>query len=188
MPYWLLTSTTYGTWLPGDPRGSVTSVRDVRVGEAPTSSRREHSVFGEAFEPENRGLRVSARERLAGGPIWLTQSQAMVVVRQFVETAAYREWKLVAAAVMGNHFHVVVGVQEEIDPRQLLTYLKSYATRGLNEQFGSPPSKRWWTRNGSRRKILNQAALDAAVNYVVNKQPNPLAIWPESPPSDLTNA
>jgi hypothetical protein len=26
--YWLLTSTFYGNWLPGGPRGSVTSVHD----------------------------------------------------------------------------------------------------------------------------------------------------------------
>jgi hypothetical protein len=26
--YWLLTSTTYDTWLPGDERGSVTRVKD----------------------------------------------------------------------------------------------------------------------------------------------------------------
>ena len=187
MPYWLLTSTTYGTWLPGDPRGSVTSVRDVRVGEAPSSSRREHSAFGEAFEPDNRGLRESAFARLAGEPVWLTKAHASVVIQQFVETAAYRQWKLIAAAVMGNHFHAVLGVREEIDPRQLLTYLKSYATRGLNEQFGPPKSKKWWTRNGSRRRILDQAALDAAVTYVLHKQPNPLATWPKSPTQDLTN-
>lgn len=28
MTTWLFTSTTYGTWLPGDPRGSVTRVLD----------------------------------------------------------------------------------------------------------------------------------------------------------------
>ncbi len=33
MTTWLLTSTTYGTWLPGDPRGSVTSVLDFRPEE-----------------------------------------------------------------------------------------------------------------------------------------------------------
>ncbi|HYH63802.1 MAG TPA: hypothetical protein VD866_03795 [Urbifossiella sp.] len=39
---WLLTSTTYGTWLPGDRRGSVTSVRDTRPDDAPTVVRIEH--------------------------------------------------------------------------------------------------------------------------------------------------
>jgi hypothetical protein len=30
--YWLLTRTTYGTWLPGDVRGFVSRVRDLRRG------------------------------------------------------------------------------------------------------------------------------------------------------------
>lgn len=179
MPYWLLTCSTYGTWLPGDPRGSVTSVRDVRPGEAPSPSRREHSVYGEPFEPPNRHLHGSAGLLLSAPPVLLTTEQAKIVVRQFADTAEYRGWKLLAAAVMANHFHVVLGVHAETEPRKLLTDLKAYASRGLNETTTRTNNK-WWTRNGSRRRILDQAALDAAINYVLRKQPNPLAIWPET--------
>jgi hypothetical protein len=31
--YWFLTSTTYGNWLPGDPRGFVSGVIDEREGK-----------------------------------------------------------------------------------------------------------------------------------------------------------
>ena len=34
MTFWLLSSTFYGQWLPGDPRGSVTNVRDRRDDDA----------------------------------------------------------------------------------------------------------------------------------------------------------
>ncbi len=33
MTTWRLTNTTYGTWLPGDPRGFVTSVLGFRIDE-----------------------------------------------------------------------------------------------------------------------------------------------------------
>ena len=42
-----LTNTTYETWLPGDPRGSVTSVRDVRPGDERNAFRFEHDLPGE---------------------------------------------------------------------------------------------------------------------------------------------
>ena len=35
MRNWLLSNTCYGTWLPGDRRGSVTSVRDLRPDDEP---------------------------------------------------------------------------------------------------------------------------------------------------------
>ncbi|MEM1304897.1 MAG: hypothetical protein AAGG46_08365, partial [Planctomycetota bacterium] len=64
MRYWLLTNTTYGTWLPGDRRGSVTSVRDRRAGEPRVVSRCEHDLPGEPWEPPIDGLQRSATARL----------------------------------------------------------------------------------------------------------------------------
>jgi REP element-mobilizing transposase RayT len=178
MPYWLLTSTTYGTWLPGDARGSVTSVRDVRPGDTPSPSRREHSRFGEAFEPENVGLRRSAEQRLQGEPVRLNASQAVAVVEQFRETAEHRGWRLVAAAVMTNHFQLVVGTRDAVDGRKMLTDFKAYATRRLNREHASNSGRRWWTSGRSARRLIDEAALTSAVNYVLHKQPNPLAAWP----------
>ena len=69
MRVWLLTSTTYGTWLPGDPRGSVTSVRDQRPGDAPSVVRIEHDIPGELWEEPIPGLHRSAQERMKGAPV-----------------------------------------------------------------------------------------------------------------------
>ncbi len=178
MPYWLLTSTTYGTWLPGDQRGSVTSVRDVRPGEAPTRTRHEHSVYGDAFEPSNQGLRASAKDLLKSAPVWLSVDQAETAVQQFRTTCRCRGWKLVAVAVMANHFHIVIGTGDATGGRKLLNDLKAYASRALNERSGKPKPARWWTRNGSHRRLLDQQALSAATNYVLHRQAKPLAKWP----------
>ena len=58
--YWFLTWTTYGTWLPGDERGSVTSVRG---GPCP---RNEHDQYGTPYEPPMPALREAAEEALKG--------------------------------------------------------------------------------------------------------------------------
>lgn len=184
MRYWLLTNTTYGTWLPGDQRGSVTSVRDRRVGEAVDDQRRRHNRPGEAWEAPIAGLANSARSRMKGSPIWLTAPQAEVLLRQLQETATYRGWLLKSIAIMANHFHLVVGVVDDSDPRKILADFKAYGTRALNRDFGRPRSGRWWTTSGSKRQLPDGRAIAAAVNYVFHKQPNPLVTWT---PGDVTD-
>src|SRR5690349_10365499 len=116
MRAWLLTNTTYGTWLPGDPRGSVTSVRDLRPEEDLSLVRVEHDVPGEPWEDELPGLYRSAREQMKGSPIYLDLEKAEALLAQFQETAAYRGWTLRAVAIMANHFHIIVQVPEDPDP------------------------------------------------------------------------
>jgi len=43
MRSWLLSNTFYGTWLPGDERGSVTSVRDARPDDPESAFRSDRS-------------------------------------------------------------------------------------------------------------------------------------------------
>ena len=177
MRSWLLTNTTYGQWLPGDSRGSVTSVRDRRPGEAPSAARVEHDLPGEPYEDELPGLADSAAELLKGPPVVLDREKAEHVLTQFRETAAYRGWMLRAAAVMFNHYHLVVQVEGDPPPRKLLADFKAYASRALNKRYGKPPSGTWWTARGSKRKLKDDRAAADAVVYVAEKQPNPLAVW-----------
>lgn len=107
----------------------------------------------------------------------LDLSQAEAVLAQFQETAEYRQWVLRAVAIMANHFHVVVEVPGDPDPQKVLVDFKAYASRALNEKFGSPASEKWWTRNGSKRKLRNEQYLENAVNYVLYKQEYPLVVW-----------
>ncbi len=181
MRYWLLTNTTYGTWLPGSRRGSVTAVRDRRPGEAVSPHRARHNQPGETWEPPIVGLERSARSKLKGPPVFLTGAQATVLLRQFQETAAHRGWKLLAVAIMANHFHIVVAVADDPDPRKMLVDFKAYGTRALKREFELPRSGKWWTTGGSKRKLPDARAVESAVHYVLFKQPNPLAVWsPES--------
>ena len=168
--YWFLTWTTYGQWLPGDPRGCVTRVRD---GDSP---RIEHDEFGTPYDANIPGLYESAQRALKCPPIRLVSAQAPVLLAQFQETAEYRGWLLVAVGILANHIHLVTGVKGDPDPEKLLQSYKSYASRALNKRWGKPASDTWWTESGSKRKLPDETSIHAAIEYI-RHQEYPLLIW-----------
>jgi REP element-mobilizing transposase RayT len=107
-----------------------------------------------------------AKDNMIGRPVWLTAEQAVILADQFAETASYRRWQLLAVAVMANHVHVVVGVTGDPDPAKLLHDFKSYGSRALKANGQEPSGGRWWTDSGSRRKLTDETAVRAAVEYV----------------------
>jgi REP element-mobilizing transposase RayT len=180
---WLLTWTTYGTWLPGDDRGFVSDFfprpdQRVRWNQPDT-----------AYARDDGGLHNYAARQLRSDPVWLTRQLADPLIDQFKDTAAFRGWRLLAAAVMANHVHLVVQVLDDPDPEILLRDFKSYASRRLNGTWGKPASGTWWTQGGSKRKLEDDANVRAAVEYV-RGQPFALAVWvceaserPDAPPT-----
>jgi REP element-mobilizing transposase RayT len=168
--HWFLTWTTYGTWLPGDPRGNVTTVKD---GPGP---RHRHNLPGTAFDGDIPGLRGWAEKHLRGEPVFLNQEQAEQVMKQSHETTSYRGWQLVAAAIMRNHIHVEVGVPGDPDPEVMLRDYKAYASRKLNQQWPRPASGTWWTESGSKRKLKDETAILATAKYI-RDQEFPLVVW-----------
>jgi REP element-mobilizing transposase RayT len=125
------------------------------------------------------GLFRSAQSKLKGEPVWLCGDYAALLPAQFMETATFRGWSLLAAAIMANHVHLVVGVPGDPDPADLLRDFKAYGARALNRRFGKPASGTWWTQSGSRRKLPDHQAVCAAINYV-QSQANPLEVWIEA--------
>jgi REP element-mobilizing transposase RayT len=166
---YLLTWTTYGSWLPGDARGSVTSVRDQ------SGPRERHNEFGTPYDPAMPGLKRAAEEALRGPPVSLDAAQAQCLLTQVQETARVRGWRLLAVAIMRTHVHLVVNAGET-DPEVLLRDFKSYGSRSLNATWRKPKSDTWWTESGSRRRLTDENAVRAAVGYV-ERQKFPLVVW-----------
>jgi REP element-mobilizing transposase RayT len=174
--HWLLTSTTYGTWLPGDERGFVSTV------ENESGPRVRHNQPGTPYDADVPELREAARKLLKGEAIYLAREQAEAVAAQFLETAHFRNWEIHALAVMKNHFHAVISAPEDVHSTVLLRDLKSYAARSLNRRWGKPKSETWWTESGSRRPLPGEQALEDATDYVLHRQPHPLVVWPAQGP------
>jgi REP element-mobilizing transposase RayT len=78
---------------------------------------------------------------------------------------------------MANHFHIVVQVEDDPEPRKILADFKAYASRRLNRLCGQPSSETWWTTNGSKRKLPDEQALANAIHYVLYEQPYALVVW-----------
>ncbi len=175
---WLITSTTYGTWLPGDRQGFVGRVIEARPEDPLTEHRIEHDRPGTEYDRDIPALRKSALSLMKGEPILLTPEQARVVLDQFLETAGHRGWTLHAAAVMANHFHAIVSAPAALLTESILRDLKSYASRALNRTWPKPASETWWTKSGSRRKLPDDRAVEAAIRYVQNQHAC-LALFPE---------
>jgi REP element-mobilizing transposase RayT len=160
---WLLTWTAYGTWLPGDSRGSVTRVRDCRADGTPRS---EHDQFETPYLAEAPGLAFASRAAMKGSSTRLTREQALVVAEDFEATAKYRNWAMPAGSVMANHVHLVVIALETTRSEKLLQILKSYASRALNRRWELPTGSEWWTASGSRRPLRDDDAIESASRYV----------------------
>jgi REP element-mobilizing transposase RayT len=168
--YWLLTWTTYGTWLPGDRRGFVSPTRQ------DDGTHVVHNIPGSPIDSDMPALEQSMRQSMKGTPIRLTQKQAIVVQDQFRETGAFRGWNLLAVAVMANHVHLVVGGGGDPEPERILHSFKSYASRALNKRWQRPANGTWWTSSGSKRKLPDERAVKDAVRHVLD-QDYSLAVW-----------
>jgi REP element-mobilizing transposase RayT len=166
--FWLLTWTTYGTWLPGDPRGFVSEVRDEN-GEKVL-----HNTPGTLCDADLPPLQAYAAAIMTEDAVLLDLARAEALAEQLRETAGHRGWRLLALAVMVNHVHLVVGVPGDPDPEKILGDFKAWCTRRLNGGWG--PREHWWTQGGSRRPKKTAAALRAAIKYV-RDQPPALVVW-----------
>ena len=181
--HWLLTWTTYGTWLPGDERGFVSPVPvsenetgGLRPPLAVETKRVLHNAPRSAVDRDVPELLKASRNLLKGPPVFLRKPQADALLEQFHETADRRRWQLLAVAIMRAHLHVVVGVPCDPNPDDLLRDLKSYGSRRLNRDFGRPRSETWWTESGSKRIKRGDDAIVGAVRYVAD-QDKPLVVW-----------
>jgi REP element-mobilizing transposase RayT len=113
---------------------------------------------------------------MLGTPIRLTGEQARVVFDQFRKTADFRNWQVLAVAIMANHVHLVVGVNGDPSPEKVLHSFKSYGSRALNERWTKPSNGTWWVESGSKRKLSTLESICGAVAYV-RDQEYPLLVW-----------
>lgn len=167
---WFLTWTTYATWLPGDERGFVSPKFEKSSPEKRTNQP------GTPYDQGHPELNRLAQSKVVGQPVYLTKPQSLIVQTQLNETACYRNWNIIAGAIMANHVHLLVGVKGDPDPATLLRDFKSYASRALNQQFPKPQSGKWWTEQGSKRIVKNVEGFENVRRYIM-KQEKPLCIW-----------
>ena len=164
MGHWLLTWTTYGTWLPGDERGYVSKTLTGK-GVIRTPNRP-----GEPYAYNHGLTEHAAREKLKRPPVYLTTRQAMIAVAAMEEAGTRNRIKILAGSFMKDHCHVIVDVD---NPSRGLNVLKGASGHALSHSE-STKGLPWWTSSGKKDHILTERHLAAAIAYV-RKQKNILA-------------
>ena len=154
---YFITFRAYGTWLHGDERGSVD---------------RLHNTFGSPRLLPNPLRRNYERRILKRPPTHLSKNRRAAIERGIRETCNLRNWSLWAFNIRTNHVHIVVSANCKSE--RVLAALKANATRTLREarlwQSGHSP----WARKGSRKHLWTERQLNAAIDYVLYDQGEPL--------------
>ncbi len=150
---YLLTFTTYGTHLHGQPSGSVNKFR---------------KSWDHDFVPACPSL-VEISKRAMREPVYTMHGIARKIVREAIlTTCRRRHWPILALHVRVTHVHGVIRFQEE--PRRVVNALKASASQRLNKcGVDGHPAKRW-TRGRSARRLWTIEQVRAGIDYVLNQQ------------------
>src|SRR5262245_53450627 len=112
---WLITFSTYGSHLPGDPQGSFA-----------------HTVHGRSrFISPNHPLEESARERMHFPAYSLDEVGRVCVRAAILGVCEYRQWDMAALHVRSTHVHAVAS---GADAMRMIRDWKAYSTRALRIQ------------------------------------------------------
>jgi hypothetical protein len=150
---YLITFHTYGTWLPGDPGGSVDA---------------HHNAPGTPYLDASQPRADASAQHMKQAPVLLSDAERAVVARTAQEVCHHRRWLLRAVHARTNHVHAVIWAQHA--PERVMNDLKAWATRRLVEAGLRPQGSRIWVRHGSTRYLWSQEAADAACAYVLDGQ------------------
>lgn len=151
-----LTWTTYGTWLPGDRRGSTDHNRD---------SNQPRRIV------PNEPLRSHAQQIQRSDTVTLDPESRGVVNHAIHDLATEKRWAVHALNVRSNHVHLVVTAPG--DPNRIMTASKASATRRLRERGMAAPEQTLWTRHRSTRWINDRQSLELAIRYTNDFQDDP---------------
>jgi REP element-mobilizing transposase RayT len=138
---YMVTWTTYGTYLQGDKRGYV---RDGRILSADTG-----------LEEANKKLQKS-------GLVRLTAEQKKAVEDAVLKEAERIGQQILAMAVCSNHIHLVVGKGNESIESAVSRY-KNVSTCALKK---TGLTKRIWTRGFDKRFCFSGEQIEQKIKYV----------------------
>jgi REP element-mobilizing transposase RayT len=153
--------TCYATWLPGDERGYVSNTLLPEGGFLPKENRP-----GTPYAEGDAYTRKQARNLQKDSTVYLPADLAEVAARAIVDAARKRGWRIIRAAFMANHVHVVI-MDCPPDGEAVRRILKGVSQAALSERFGR--NRRWWTSGGSDRYKNDDEAITNAVNYVADQ-------------------
>jgi REP element-mobilizing transposase RayT len=159
--------TTYGTWLPNDPRGSYSKeiyneqlqlLGEIKYGrQIPPPKKLIMKFYSEA---------IPALDRPA---YFINDDTRSIVAAGFTEVVKRLNVEVPACAIMNDHIHLLV-LRSQYRIEYIVNQFKGAATKALN-LTQSP-----WTRGCWKVFINNAETLKAAIRYV-NANPVKAQNW-----------
>jgi len=140
---YMLTWTTYGTWLQGDKRGYV----------------KDGQILG-----ENQALHEANKNAQKSKAVRLSEESWHIIKDAILKEAKEIGQRIHAISICSNHVHIVAGCVEEAVGKVAGRYKKA-ATDALRENgFGG----KVWTKGFDKRFCLDEKELKQRINYVQN--------------------
>ena len=138
---YMITWTTYGSWLQGDERGYV---KNGKIHQA------------------NQTLANSNIQNLSKDPVKLSKNHREIVAKAIFEKANQLDQKIHALSVCSNHVHIVADyVPKPLG--EIVTHYKNVAQVSLRK-VGL--SGRVWTKGFDKRYCFDQQTLNKRIHYV----------------------
>lgn len=116
---YLLTWTTYGTWIRGDARGWVDKRR---------------ACPGMPYEMPDPARVALNQARMAESSVILLPETRKTIAAALEETCGIKKWQLHEIRVLSNHVHAVV-TAPQTSPEHVMKILKEWGTRTLNRLY-----------------------------------------------------
>ena len=169
--------TTYGFWLPNDPRGSwsdfVRAWELYRFGGPATRTVERRSV---ARDPHDRAYRIEAKAHLARPPVEFDGMQARAVIRGFGDYCQRSGCVVYACSILPCHVHMVVK-RHRYSVEKVSQQMKGAATRqllregmhpfaGIRYRNGDVPTP--WGRRCWSIFLDSEEGIERAIQYVVD--------------------
>jgi REP element-mobilizing transposase RayT len=179
---------TYGHWLPNDPRGSwsdfIHAYELYRYGGGATTVSGKRSY---AHDAHPVAFRREAKMMLKYPPARFDAPCRNVIGLGFARACATFEFKLHACAIGSDHVHLVASRDQRRTIERMVATLKAYATFAMTEyachpmaRFATRSTPTPWGKNGWSVFISDEDQLRCAIRYVNNhpmKEGLPAQSW-----------
>lgn len=158
------TGNTYGTWLPGDPRGFRTRNHRMHV-EGDYKAPPPRGVFD--------GLHALAKRSMKSSAVHLDAADRRTACFAMVAELIFRQVEVIALAVDDHHFHVLARCSDQ-DPRWWIGRAKRRASLVLQ---GRKNSERLWAARSRAEPIRDRSHQRNVFNYIVRHGERGAAVW-----------
>jgi len=156
---YLITFTCYGTHLPGSEKLSVDQL---------------HREYGTPYVAPNRPYEDYAARLMKEPQFRLDENSRWEVLGAIVGHCKKKRWRPVAIHIRSTHCHSVIEAGNAPSKR-MRDQFKAAASKRLNENVRRVTKR--WTRGGSCECLWKPADVAAAVDYVLNRQGNPMSTY-----------